>query len=188
MNAPVSLVLQTDRNLKWKAFDILEWILMILCGITLGAIVILVFFDVITRVIGRPWLWLQEVTSAFFIYGIFFGMAVAVRRNDHLLLTAITEAMSGRLRLFFETMNRLVVLGCGLCMTYFGSINFSQGFGSFRMPSSTPIAYWYAAIPIAGTLIALFTMEQLVNGWRYGFQGTHEGKLTGGPGQESSLS
>jgi TRAP-type C4-dicarboxylate transport system permease small subunit len=188
MNKPVSLVLQTDRNLKWKAFDILELILMILCGITLAAIVILVFFDVITRLIGRPWLWLQEVTSAFFIYGIFFGTAVAVRRNDHLLLTAITESMTGRLRLFFETMNRMVVLACGLCLTYFGSINFSQGFGSFRMPSATPIAYWYAAIPIAGALIALFMIEQLVNGWRYGFAGTHEGKLASGPSQESSLS
>ena len=107
---------------------------------------------------------------------------------DHLLLTAITEAMSGRLRVFFETMNRLVVLGCGLCMTYFGSINFSQGFGSFRMPSATPMAYWYAAIPIAGVFIVLFIIEQLVNGWRYGFQGTREGKLTSGPSQESSLS
>jgi TRAP-type C4-dicarboxylate transport system permease small subunit len=188
MDAPVSLVVQTERHLKWKAFDFLESILMILCGITLGAIVILVFFDVFTRIIGRPWLWLQEVTSAFFIYGIFFGTAVAVRRNDHLLLTAITEAISGRLRLFFETMNRLVVLGCGLCMTYFGCINFSQGFGSFRMPSATPMAYWYAAIPVAGALIALFTIEQLVNGWRHGFQGTPEGKPVSGPSQESSPS
>jgi TRAP-type C4-dicarboxylate transport system permease small subunit len=32
------------------------------------------------------------------------------------------------------------------------------------MPSLTPIASLYAAIPIAGALIALFTVEQLVNG------------------------
>jgi TRAP-type C4-dicarboxylate transport system permease small subunit len=188
MSQQVRLVLQSDRNLKWKAFDILELILMIACGITLAAIVLLVFFDVVTRIIGRPWLWLQEVTSAFFIYGIFIGTAVAVRRNDHLLLTAITETMTGRLRLFFETMNRLVVLVCGLCMTYFGSINFIQGFGSFRMPSQTPIAYWYAAIPITGVLVVLFVIEQLVNGWRNGFQGTHEGKLASGPARDGSLS
>ena len=37
------------------------------------------------------------------------------------------------------------------------------------MPSLTPIASLYAAIPISGALIALFTVEQLVNGCRNGF-------------------
>ena len=33
----------------------------------------------------------------------------------------------------------------------------------------TPIASLYAAIPLSGVLIALFTIEQLVNGIRNGF-------------------
>jgi len=40
------------------------------------------------------------------------------------------------------------------------------------MPSMTPIASLYAAIPASGLLIALFTIEQLFNGWRYGFEST----------------
>jgi TRAP-type C4-dicarboxylate transport system permease small subunit len=39
------------------------------------------------------------------------------------------------------------------------------------MPSLTPIAVLYAAIPVAGALVALFTVEELVNGWRRGFEG-----------------
>ena len=42
------------------------------------------------------------------------------------------------------------------------------------MPSMTPIASLYAAIPLSGALIALFAVEQLVNGWRNGFEGTAE--------------
>jgi len=34
----------------------------------------------------------------------------------------------------------------------------------------TPIASLYAAIPICGVLVALFTIEQLVNGVRKGFE------------------
>jgi TRAP-type C4-dicarboxylate transport system permease small subunit len=124
---------------------------------------------VLTRTLGAPWLWLQEVTSTFFVYGIFIGAAAATRRNDHLYLSAITESMSGAPRLAVETFNRLVVLAVALCMLYFGYINFLQGFGSFRMPSMTPIASLYAAIPLSGGLITLFTVEQLVNGWRHGF-------------------
>ena len=37
------------------------------------------------------------------------------------------------------------------------------------MPSMTPIASLYAAIPLSGVLIALFTVEQIVNGLRNGF-------------------
>jgi TRAP-type C4-dicarboxylate transport system permease small subunit len=166
---PSRLVLQTRRHLKWRALDWLEWLTMVLSGVCLAGFSTSVFFDVLTRTIGAPWLWLQEVTSTFFVYGIFIGAAAATRRNDHLYLSAITETMTGALRLMVETFDRLVVLAVALCMVYFGYINFLQGFGSFRMPSMTPIASLYAAIPLSGALIALFTVEQLVNGWRHGF-------------------
>jgi len=75
------------------------------------------------------------------------------------------------MRLVAETLHRLVVLGAALCMIYFGYLNFLAGFGNFRMPSMTPLASLYAAIPLSRALIALFTVEQLVNGWRNGFAG-----------------
>jgi TRAP-type C4-dicarboxylate transport system permease small subunit len=163
------LVLERQRHLKWRAFDVLELILMILCGVLLFGFSTTVMFDIVTREIGRPWLWLQEVTQTFFIYAIFIGAAVATRRNDHLYLTAVAEALHGIPRLVAEIIIRLVVLGVAFCLVYFGYINFLRGFSSFRMPSLTPIASLYAAIPIAGALIALFTIEQLVNGCRKGF-------------------
>jgi TRAP-type C4-dicarboxylate transport system permease small subunit len=169
-----SLVVQRQRQLKWPALDWLEALLMMLCGFTLASFSLAVICDVITREIGRPWLWLQEVTSTFFIYGIFIGAAVATRRNDHLFLAAIGESMTGRPRLMIETAIRLVVIAVGLFMAWFGYVNFLRGFGSFRMPSMTPIASLYAAIPISGALIALFAFEQLVNGWRNTFEKSAE--------------
>ena len=55
-------------------------------------------------------------------------------------------------------------------MVVFGWQNFLSGFGSFRMPSMTPIASLYAAIPLSGILVALFSLEQIVNGLRNGFE------------------
>jgi TRAP-type C4-dicarboxylate transport system permease small subunit len=170
MRRPSRLVLETQRHLKWRSLDHLEAVTMVLCGLCLAGFSTSVFLDVLTRTLAAPWLWLQEVTSTFFVYGIFIGAAAATRRNDHLNLSAITETMSGMPRLAIETFNRLVVLAVALCMVWFGYINFRQGFGSFRMPSMTPIASLYAAIPISRVLIALFTVEQMVNGWRHGFE------------------
>jgi TRAP-type C4-dicarboxylate transport system permease small subunit len=163
------LVLRRQRHLKWRALDRLELALMVLCGVLLFGFSSTVVFDIVTRTIGHPWLWLQEVTQTFFIYAIFIGAAVATRRNDHLYLTAISEALHGTARLVAEIVIRLVVLGVAACLVWFGYLNFLRGFSSFRMPSLTPIASLYAAIPIAGALVALFTIEQMVNGWRNGF-------------------
>src|SRR6202162_5044718 len=159
------LVLQRQRHLKWRAFDVLEMILMIICGLLLFGFSTTVMFDIVTRTIGHPWLWLQEVTQTFFIYGIFVGAAVATRRNDHLSLTAVAEALHGTPRLVAEIVIRLVVLAVASCLVYFGYLNFLRGFSSFRMPSLTPIASLYAAIPLCGVLVALFTVEQIVNGF-----------------------
>src|SRR3954467_4790448 len=163
------LVLQRQRHLKWPAFDKLELILMIICGVLCFGFSLSVTCDIVTREIGRPWLWLQEVTSMLFIYAIFIGAAVATRRNDHLYLTAISEALHGTPRLIVEIIIRIAVLGVAFCLIWFGYINYLRGFGSFRLPSGTPIASLYAAIPLAGALIAVFTIEQLVNGIRNGF-------------------
>jgi len=168
------LVLARQRHLKWRALDWLERVLMIGCGLALAGFSITVCLDIVTREAGRPWLWLQEVTSTLFIYGIFIGFAAATRRNDHLYLTAVAESMHGRARLATEMIIRCVVLAVALCMIYFGYRNFLRGFGSFRLPSNTPIASLYAAIPISGALVALFTIEQMVNGWRNGFEHAEE--------------
>ena len=164
------LVLQRQRHLKWQAFDKLELILMIICGLLCFGFSLSVTADIVTRTIGHPWLWLQEVTSTLFIYAIFVGAAAATRRNDHLYLTAVSEAMHGTPRLIVEIIIRIAVLGVAFCLIWFGYINYLRGFGSFRLPSGTPIASLYAAIPLAGALIALFTVEQLVNGIRNGFE------------------
>ena len=84
---------------------------MALCGLSIAGFTLSVFCDVVTREIGRPWLWLQLVTTGFFAWGVFIGMAVATRRLDHLNLVEITKGMSGPPRTFMEIFNRLVILG-----------------------------------------------------------------------------
>ena len=163
------LVLQEQRHLKWRALDPLENVLMILCGISITGFSLVVLADIVTRALGHPLFWAQETTMSFFIYGIFAGVAAATRRNDHLYLAVLAESLSGGKRLFFELFNRAVVLVVALCMIFFGYLNYLDGFKSLRMPSMMPMATLYVAIPICGVLVALFTIEQMINGCRHGF-------------------
>src|SRR4029079_4142827 len=100
------LVVRRQRHLKWQAFDRLEFGLMILCGILCFGFSVTVTADIVTRTIGHPWLWLQELTSVLFIYAIVIGAATATRRNDHLYLTAIADSMHGTPRVIVEVVTR----------------------------------------------------------------------------------
>src|SRR3954468_8188061 len=139
------LLVQRQRHLKWRGLDWLELALMILCGVLCFGFSLSVTADIVTRTIGHPWLWLQEVTSTLFIYAIFIGAAVATRRNDHLYLTAVSEAMHGTSRLIVEILIRLVVLGVAGCLIWFGYINYLRGFGSFRLAPGPPVPFLFSA-------------------------------------------
>jgi TRAP-type C4-dicarboxylate transport system permease small subunit len=169
-----TFVIARHRHLKWTALDPLENILMVLCGVSIGGFTTSVFVDVVTRTLHFPILWLQLATTGFFAWGVFIGMAVATRRIDHLNLVEITKQMSGPRRTTIEIVNRLVILAVAICMVVFGIQNVMNDLGSFRAPSLIPLATYTASVPLAGLLIVLFCVEQLVNGWHNGFEGPED--------------
>ena len=172
-----ALVLQRHRHLKWPWLDWLEKTLMILCGVCLGGFTFCVLCDVVTRELGYPWLWLQQATTAFFAWGVFIGVATATRRNDHIYLAEITKTMTGAKRLTIEIINRLVVLVVAGFMVWFGFKNAILDLGSFRMPWLIPLTVYTGIVPISGALVMLFCVEQIVNGWRNGFEGPEDTEL-----------
>ncbi len=169
-----SLVSPRERHLKWPALDWVEALLFVLGGVCIAGFSISVLCDVVTREIGSPWLWLQQVTTGFFAYGVFLGMALAVRRNDHMYLAEIVHNMSGNARRNVEVISRLVVLAVACCLVVFGWQNFLLDMGSFRMPSLIPLGYYTIIIPISGALIAIFVIEQIANGLKNGFAGSDD--------------
>ncbi len=169
------------RHLKWPVLDPLERGLMVLCALLLLGFTLVELADVTLRTLHRPWLDAAEFASGFFTWGVFLGMGVAVRRDQHFRLTAVSQSLHGTKRLLIEIANRLVVLGVAACMMVFGYKNYLDSFGTFLMPSITPIAVLTAAIPTAGGLIALFVIEELINGWRRGFEPPEGAQAGPGP-------
>ena len=165
-----AVVLSRKRpQLKWRLLDPLEVALVTICGLLLVGFLVSELGDVVFRILSRPWLEAQEFSLGFFAWGVFMGGAVGVRRNDHFRLAATAEVFSGVIRTSIEVFQQLVMIGVAGSMVWFGYRNFLNGFGSYLMPSLTPIAVLYAAIPTAGALIALFSVEKLVNGLMRGF-------------------
>ncbi|MBI3506130.1 MAG: TRAP transporter small permease [Proteobacteria bacterium] len=150
---------------------------MVLCGVCIFGFTLCVFLDVLTRTIGHPWLWLQQLTTGFFAWGVFIGIAAATRRNDHIYLAEITKTMTGTKRKVIETLNRIVVFAVAACMAWFGTTNAILDLGSYRMPSLIPLTVYTCIVPVAGVLVMLFAVEQIVNGLNVGFEGPEDHEL-----------
>ena len=164
-----TIVSETQRHLKWRAFDPLERALMAACGLCLLGFTLAEFGDVLGRLLHHPLASAQEFSSGFFIWGVFLGGAVAVRRDTNFRIGAISDKWTGVPRLIAELARRAVMLGVAAVLIAFGYLNFLHGFGSYMTPSETPIAVLYAAIPVSGLLIGLFVIEGLICGLRNGF-------------------
>ena len=115
-------------------------------------------------------------------------MAAATRRNDHFYLTEITKRMTGAPRTAIEITNRVIVLVVAVLLVWCGTQNALLDLGSFRMPSLIPLTVYTAIVPIAGVLIGLFTIEQLVNGWQPWLRGPRGSRRRRGADRVSEAS
>ena len=79
--------------------------------------------------------------------------------------------MAGRMRLIVETFNGTRHPWGGAVHGLFWLSQFPRRVRELPNAFDNPLASLYAAIPVSGAVIALFTVEQLVNGWRNGFAG-----------------
>lgn len=155
--------------LKSRTLDAVELVLLVLAGLLLMTFTVTVMLDVLTRILARPILWLQEATLIAFVWGIFIGAAVAQRRGEHFVVTSL-GAGAGRLRrTVTETVIGAVLLTIGLVVAHFGFINFLRGFGNQLTVTGLPLATITGAIPVFGVFVSLFTLERMVMGWRHSF-------------------
>ena len=169
-----SLVIARHSHLKWKALDPLEGVLMALCGLSIAGFTLSVFCDVVTREIGRPWLWLQLVTTGFFAWGVFIGMAVATRRLDHLNLVEITKGMSGPTA---HLHGGLQPAGDPRRRHRDGGVRhpeFPARHGQLSRALADPARHLHGERAAFRRADRLFCIEQIVNGWRHGFEGPED--------------
>jgi TRAP-type C4-dicarboxylate transport system permease small subunit len=89
--------------------------------------------------------------------------------------------MTGPRRTTIETVNRLVVLAVAGFMAWFGLKNAMLDLGSYRMPWLIPLTVYTGIVPVAGLLIMLFSVEQIVNGIRDGYEGPEDTELLDRP-------
>lgn len=76
-----------------KFFKVLDKIFHILSALLLGAMVLIIFFQVVTRMLQISWSWTTELTQYFFVWVTFIAAYLGARKGRHIGVEIIQDRM-----------------------------------------------------------------------------------------------
>jgi tripartite ATP-independent transporter DctM subunit len=93
-----------------KLDSVLAWITELPAAILVVVEIAVLLSGVVARyVFNRPLVWSDELASVLFLWLAMFGAVIALRRGEHMRLTALVKMARPRRRAFLETLSAIVV-------------------------------------------------------------------------------
>jgi TRAP-type transport system small permease protein len=137
-----------------------EW----LCLVLMAALALDLMLGVFSRyVLFSTFTWYDEIARACFVWLVFLGAAVGVKRGSHFGLHLLVDKLPERARYLAAFITPLVIITFS-CVLVVQGLAFLE-FGRFQqLPVMGISKVWiYAAMPVGGALMILYSLQSL---WR----------------------
>ncbi|WP_068110784.1 TRAP transporter small permease [Tropicimonas marinistellae] len=116
-------------------------------------------------VIGRPPVWIDDLTGMLLVALVMFGVAEAYRRGNHISIDLLTETLTHRGDILRWIWSDLCVLAFSvvLGLSTWEAIEFAHSFGSFTS-GAIEIQSWIPQVPmlVGAILLGLFAIARLI--------------------------
>lgn len=146
-------------------FDRLSRVLAGAVGVLLVALTVLVTFQVLGRYmpfVPRP-MWTEEISRWLLAWMVFLGAAVALRRSDHFVIDVIPRKLEARIGRVLQVVVVLAVVTISAFLLIGGAAMTHGGMTRISTASGLHLAWAFAAVPVGGLLMMLFSGEL---GWK----------------------
>ena len=128
----------------------------------LSAFIVVVFLQVIARnYLKISLIWTDEVAVMAFVWSVFLGAAVAVRRGKHYVVEVLPSKFV-RTNAVLKVCANLVILLFVYVMVRHGIRFAVMGLSRFSTAIAIPRFYYFAAVPISGVVMVLFQIEVII--------------------------
>ena len=146
-----------------RYFDLLERALK-LAAVTLVLLMLLALAaQVFLRyVFGKSLSWSEELALLGFAWVIVISTSIGVRRMTHARMDLLINVLPAGMHKWLERLIALFLLVLGVFITYSGWGYLQETRGSTSAAIGYPIEFLYAAAPVCGVLIVLFSFERLM--------------------------
>lgn len=138
--------------------------LLIVSAIGLLLMTFIVGWQVFGRyVLGSSPSWAEQSALTLMIWFVFLGGAAGVRDGFHIRIIAVENMVSKPSRKKMRVLSNAFVGMCGLAMLWWGGELVMRTWSHVIPSLGIPRGMAYLAIPIAGALIALFSVERILD-------------------------
>jgi TRAP-type C4-dicarboxylate transport system permease small subunit len=132
------------------------------CIALMAVLVADVFLGVFSRyVMHATFQWYDEVARLCFVWMIFLGAAVAVRRGAHFRLHLLIDRLPPAMRRRVELIVTLIVIAFAAVLVAGGISMFPIARRQVTDALEVSMLWFYAALPVGGALMILFALPRL---------------------------
>ena len=106
--------------------------------------------------------WSEQAALTLMIWYVLLAAAAGVREGFHIRIVALEEAVGPKAKRGMRMVQDLIVAGCGIAMTIWGGELVIRTWEHIIPSLGLPRGLAYLALPISGVLIALFSLERML--------------------------
>lgn len=148
-----------------KLIKPLEWIENTIAVVSMATVSLLVFGNVVSRYgFSYTPIWSEELSRFLVVWSIFIGVAIGVRKNQHIGVDAIIRFLPHKLKLASEVLLNLIgVVVIGILV--FNSLEFIQHTREYEQLSPAmriPMYIPYIAMPVGLSLSIVHFIHNIV--------------------------
>ena len=150
-------------NALGKFNNLLNKLVMEITALMFVAMSVTVVFQVASRYLSNvsaPWT--EEYARYLFIYVALFGSSAVVKTNGHVAVTLLVERLKGKVKYAVSIFATVVSCGFFSVMIYSGYFSMLRAARQLSPATDTNMGVIYAAVPISGAIMLLYSIEHLL--------------------------
>ncbi|MBR7928027.1 TRAP transporter small permease [Aerococcaceae bacterium zg-ZUI334] len=143
--------------------NLLDKILEVLCSVILTVMVLIVLFQIFTRVVlNNPNTVTEEIVRFSLVWLSMLSAAYVVGKRSHLAVTLLSDKLNLQNRKILDLIVQILFLVFSLLVMVYGGLkSVSVTLVQYSPSLGLPMGYVYLAVPVAGCLIFLYTLINL---------------------------
>ena len=124
---------------------------------------LVVAVDVFFREVATPILWSDEVARFSYMWAVFFGSGVALRRGGHFKIDVITVNLHGNAKKICDVIQYICTATFVLILAFSGYEYAMMGLNRVSNPSGIPLIIATACIPVSSVFMAYYVVEGIIS-------------------------
>jgi TRAP-type transport system small permease protein len=147
-----------------KLSSFVDRLLNITTAVCLGLMCILIFGNVVLRQLFNSGItWAEELSRYLFVWSVFLGAIVALKRNQHIVVDILTEKLNPKISKVLAIVSRLLILYV-LWLFLDGSWKFTlMNTTSYSPAMGMPLSFYYGIGIIASVGMGIIILWQIYN-------------------------